>query len=711
MRALIMVVLLLSLAAAGTTISEPKLVKQVSLDFIEGGTVTSTGSLHEVELNITLPQESTYLKAEYSIGTVVDADGNVLAHIKDTSPRNPFSYSLSTKLTSNERTLNALPSEYELLPAQLKYAQPSEHAKSGSPQVAALAREITANSTTDFERVAKLAIWVHDNLDYDASLVGQKKDSDWVLANKRGVCVEYASLFNALARSIGIPARYVLGQSYGDYGWLGHAWSEVFIGEWVPVDPTWLEVGQLDATHIAFFRSPETEAASRVVAKVGPGDDLDWNKPDFAGSQDEGTRVEVSNVVMNDEITSLPLQYGTDELGFGESTVVFLPITAPDYRVVDLSIANCVGATKVLSLDEGEKDVILEPGKQRVAAWIITAGSLDSSSVYTCPVTLNSGYLKEEDVSITVEKQPAPAQFTASLKQQSVSLGESQTVYVETKSSGFEIGYVAADGYGSKQAAATRQAFSFTPTTLGPQTVYVYSSDGGVKTLQFSVTKSSDIIVKSILSEASVPANKEFNVAAVVANNKPVPEDVEVRIIFGNNSYVKRVSVNGTETVRTAFNAGASGDKTITVEARAVGASADDSLQITVFEPPSVVYAPPEFSTSSGGVVTSISFSPSAGALNATLDVDGKQYDASGVVELALPAGSYRATLRWSDAAGNPYAEKFEIAMPEEAPAVKPAAKPADLTVLVVAGAVLFALVFMLLLLVAFLRLRSAPKP
>lgn len=66
---------------------------------------------------------------------------------------------------------------------------------------------------------------------------------------RAGDCTEHAALFVALARAAGLPARNVGGFVYlsagdGSRAMFGyHAWAEVWLGEWVPVDPTVSELG------------------------------------------------------------------------------------------------------------------------------------------------------------------------------------------------------------------------------------------------------------------------------------------------------------------------------------------------------------------------------------------------------------------------------------------------------------------------------------
>jgi transglutaminase-like putative cysteine protease len=59
-----------------------------------------------------------------------------------------------------------------------------------------------------------------------------------VLARRRGDCNEHVVLFVALARALGLPARPVAGLLLLNGRYYYHAWAEVFLGDWVAVDPT-----------------------------------------------------------------------------------------------------------------------------------------------------------------------------------------------------------------------------------------------------------------------------------------------------------------------------------------------------------------------------------------------------------------------------------------------------------------------------------------
>jgi transglutaminase-like putative cysteine protease len=99
----------------------------------------------------------------------------------------------------------------------------------------------------DAERLAGL----HDMLDdlhghirYDTSRTDSGTTASTAFSLGHGVCQDFAHIFIAAARSIGIPARYVGGYLVQSDGTVsseaGHAWAEAFIPDlgWVGFDPS-----------------------------------------------------------------------------------------------------------------------------------------------------------------------------------------------------------------------------------------------------------------------------------------------------------------------------------------------------------------------------------------------------------------------------------------------------------------------------------------
>jgi len=73
-----------------------------------------------------------------------------------------------------------------------------------------------------------------------------------VLETGAGDCNEHTVLFVALARSQGLPARIAVGLVYLEGAFYYHAWPEVWLGDWVAVDPTFGQV-PADAAHLRFI--------------------------------------------------------------------------------------------------------------------------------------------------------------------------------------------------------------------------------------------------------------------------------------------------------------------------------------------------------------------------------------------------------------------------------------------------------------------------
>jgi transglutaminase-like putative cysteine protease len=108
-------------------------------------------------------------------------------------------------------------------------------------QIAAVARDVTANATTPYGKAAALRDWFRNGqFVYDTS-VGSVDDGSAILQflrDKRGFCVQFASAYAVMARSLGIPARVAVGFTPGTLGrddryhvtsHDAHAWPEIYL--------------------------------------------------------------------------------------------------------------------------------------------------------------------------------------------------------------------------------------------------------------------------------------------------------------------------------------------------------------------------------------------------------------------------------------------------------------------------------------------------
>jgi transglutaminase-like putative cysteine protease len=114
-----------------------------------------------------------------------------------------------------------------------------------------LAREIAGHHRDPVEVAKRLTQAVYVRLEKDISLTVPSAVA--VLEAGRGDCNEHTVLYVALARAVGLPARTAVGLVHVGGRFYYHAWPEVWLGDWTPVDPT---LGQFpaDASHLRFLQ-------------------------------------------------------------------------------------------------------------------------------------------------------------------------------------------------------------------------------------------------------------------------------------------------------------------------------------------------------------------------------------------------------------------------------------------------------------------------
>jgi len=122
-----------------------------------------------------------------------------------------------------------------------------------SPQVTELARRITSESETPYEKATAITNYLRAAITYSTTIDTPPQGTDplvWFLFNVRaGFCNYYATAEVILLRSVGVPARMVVGFAQGafeppdKYTVLqkdAHAWPEVYFPGlgWVEFEPT-----------------------------------------------------------------------------------------------------------------------------------------------------------------------------------------------------------------------------------------------------------------------------------------------------------------------------------------------------------------------------------------------------------------------------------------------------------------------------------------
>ncbi len=107
------------------------------------------------------------------------------------------------------------------------------------PQVQALVEQILEDDSDTWQASLKIMHWVWEYIEPDFQV--KPVTTAEILNQKYGDVVEHVTLFAALARASGIPTRIAAGLRYSENLWQGWLWNEIWLGEWVAIDPSYLQ--------------------------------------------------------------------------------------------------------------------------------------------------------------------------------------------------------------------------------------------------------------------------------------------------------------------------------------------------------------------------------------------------------------------------------------------------------------------------------------
>lgn len=184
----------------------------------------------------------------YDGGVSIDSLGGVRTP-STLTPGTVYSV-VSTRGSASVEELRALPRE-PVPDALQQYLQLPE---SLPDRVERLARRITANATTDVDKVRAIEDYLRTNYEYslDSPIppLGRDAVDHFLFDADVGFCEQFASATAVMLRSLGIPARVVAGYAVGERNSFSgyyevrasdaHAWVEVWFPRygWYEFDPT-----------------------------------------------------------------------------------------------------------------------------------------------------------------------------------------------------------------------------------------------------------------------------------------------------------------------------------------------------------------------------------------------------------------------------------------------------------------------------------------
>lgn len=183
-----------------------------------------SGSSSKIKVQITNSGKTTYTydlnaRSAYEVFPLSEGNGSysvkVFEHLQGNDYTQVFSENVSVSL------------ENELSP----FLYPNQYANfsAGSAAVTKGA-ELVSGAADQTAMVTNIYNYVIQNITYDTAKANSVKSGylpnvDTVLAEKKGICFDYAAVMCAMLRSQDIPAKLVVGYTKGLY----HAWIDVYL--------------------------------------------------------------------------------------------------------------------------------------------------------------------------------------------------------------------------------------------------------------------------------------------------------------------------------------------------------------------------------------------------------------------------------------------------------------------------------------------------
>ena len=148
-----------------------------------------------------------------------------------------------------------------------RYLEGTEQIIPEHPEIRAL-KDVILCGEKDPSRMGELlTTWVATTIE---GTVTDSQSPVETLKSKKGNCQSHARLYTSLARSAGIPTRFVSGLVWmPEKGFLYHSWAESHVnGNWLPVDPTFGQI-PADLTHIRMFDGDTPDDVAPLARIIG----------------------------------------------------------------------------------------------------------------------------------------------------------------------------------------------------------------------------------------------------------------------------------------------------------------------------------------------------------------------------------------------------------------------------------------------------------
>lgn len=351
-----------------------------------------------------------YLKADLKILPMVDNRQKIL-NLEIIPPGKVVGHSLEFKLDAPSpgrhefkvkaeavlrhkfvHVMEKIPFPLQVIPAeQIKYTKPSLMVDSDNEEIESLASSIAQGENDLYKVVFKMSKWVGKNVRayIDISTISTSQKASWVLENRKGVCDEKSHLFIGLLRSLGIPAKFIIGFagiSYnGAINFKPHGWVEVYFPSagWIPFDVSYNQLGFIDATHIKLAESVDTSA---------PLTSYEWKSGNALVSiKDLETKTNIGQISGTiSPLLEIKPKVWYRNIDIGSYNVIEATVLNPNKFYVTTSIyLQTPDDLKIMGVKK--KMLLLEPGTKKTLYWIVKPSiNITGGMIATFPINVVS---------------------------------------------------------------------------------------------------------------------------------------------------------------------------------------------------------------------------------------------------------------------------------------------------------------------------------
>ena len=518
------VCLILTSAPAMAGITNPQIVGSMRAEVIEAGAIEVSGTVSSIQLNLSMPQEDSYQKVDNltvldgnvpcsgscSYGFVYDKYGNRLLSVNWKNVAGNINFEVKS-VVSVERRYSVEKKTYT------DFLKPTALAQSNDPEIAALASEARG---TDFEKVAYLSKWISENIKYNTVYSDVNIPAKEILRLRIGVCKEFSNLLVSFLRSLGyysgVTVGYVHpGKVYTGENFQPHGWVEVYNDVGILSDPTWGEVGYLDATHIKFATFPDSSWTFSSIYSLGFGT--------FSVKQTDSTNVSVKILDYN-ETPLLSSNSSLLESSLGKGYAILkTDLSADMCMMTKFDINSCVDNNGSFLEKVGDENVTYFCGKKSIFT-IFKLPELQDKVQYTCPISVVVYGSDQQAVPLTLS---SASEGTTRLTVDKTTASPGETVIAQSPGS-----YVFTDSgdYGLNYLEAVSPYYDFN--------VYSYNM-GALDQQKISIVSVKPLEAYLIVND-TIYAGKQSNVIVSVRNLLSSPQTVTVK--FDNQTQREYVS-------------------------------------------------------------------------------------------------------------------------------------------------------------------------